>query len=254
MGTITAGSILTKVSQILLDETNVRWPVADLLSYLNEAQRLVASMDEASMTRVAPAELEVGTVLQRLPDGARIIKDIPRNLTGSTPSGPPDDPDPPTSPDPCTTPCGLSNSQLYSFTGYENGGDFAHDFWSGNTLVFDTGVSFNIVLTPESNLLTSAVGGCVKDRLKITWTYEPNPTDTDYGYNLIVEVYTDGGGHVSYADNVLEGTSHTFSVPLTGLWQSAGDYINRITLMLYSYESDPTSASITCMQFVSNGY
>lgn len=79
--TTTAGDVLTVVSQVLYDETNTRWPAAELLTHLNEAQRQVVSFYEVAGTQVVVAQLEANKALQSLPTGGRYIKDITRNHT-----------------------------------------------------------------------------------------------------------------------------------------------------------------------------
>lgn len=76
-----ASDILDTVSEILLDETNIRWSAADLLKYLNEAQREVIAMDDQAGTVTVAVKLEQGKVRQTLPTGGQKIKDITFNLS-----------------------------------------------------------------------------------------------------------------------------------------------------------------------------
>ena len=39
MGTITGANIISRVQDTLQDTTSVRWPEAELLRYINDAQR-----------------------------------------------------------------------------------------------------------------------------------------------------------------------------------------------------------------------
>lgn len=75
-----ANDIITEVSKVLLDETNLRWPTSLLLECLNEAQEQVVAFDELAGTHVGIAWLEAGKVTQTLPTNGRSIKDMPRNL------------------------------------------------------------------------------------------------------------------------------------------------------------------------------
>jgi hypothetical protein len=86
VGTIQAQSILSKASAQLVDEDAIRWPLDELLGYLNEGQRsLVIVRPEAGTARVSQ-RLVAGTA-QSIPPGAHTLLDIPRNMgaDGSTP-------------------------------------------------------------------------------------------------------------------------------------------------------------------------
>ena len=81
---ITAQSIVHRVVDILQDTTSVRWPVSELVRYLNDGQREVvlyrpdATIKSATVTCVAGAK-------QSLPsDGAKLIDVIRNSASGGT--------------------------------------------------------------------------------------------------------------------------------------------------------------------------
>lgn len=80
---LSAQSIIRRVVDILQDTTSVRWPIPELVRYLNDGQREVilyrpdASIKNATLTCVAGAK-------QGLPsDGAKLIDIIRNSATGS---------------------------------------------------------------------------------------------------------------------------------------------------------------------------
>lgn len=81
MATVLVSAILDRAEIILQDSTNVRFPEAELLGFLNDAQREVvlhrpdANMQNESMTLVAGSK-------QSLPTGALRLIDIVRNVSG----------------------------------------------------------------------------------------------------------------------------------------------------------------------------
>jgi hypothetical protein len=51
MGTLTGANIISRVQDTLQDTTSVRWPEAELLRYINDAQREIVNFrPEASAT------------------------------------------------------------------------------------------------------------------------------------------------------------------------------------------------------------
>lgn len=85
---ITAGALLGKVSQILLDESNVRWPVTtEMIGWLDTAQRTACLLKPDLLTTTAPVQLAAGTK-QTLPAAANApLIAVTRNMgaAGSTP-------------------------------------------------------------------------------------------------------------------------------------------------------------------------
>lgn len=86
MATITVSSLLTRVAVILQDPTNIRWPQAELLDWLNDGQREVALFKPNAFTKNIPVQLVAGTK-QTLPTDGVALLDLPRNLgaAGTTP-------------------------------------------------------------------------------------------------------------------------------------------------------------------------
>ncbi len=76
-----AGTLLQRVQDILQDTTGVRWPAAELLRYLNDAQRevVVHKPDASSETRSIP--LVEGT-RQSIPSDSLRLLDVIRNMGG----------------------------------------------------------------------------------------------------------------------------------------------------------------------------
>lgn len=86
MGTIVASAIISKASIVLQDTTPTRWPVAELLGWLNDGQReICVAMPELSTT-LGNITLVAGTK-QTLPNGAMGLLRIVRNmgLSGAAP-------------------------------------------------------------------------------------------------------------------------------------------------------------------------
>lgn len=81
---ITAAQVLTRASDIIQDQTNVRWPTDELLRYLNDGRREVCIARPDLYATTAVVNLSAGTK-QALPaDGSRFIDGI-RNITGGAP-------------------------------------------------------------------------------------------------------------------------------------------------------------------------
>ena len=75
---ITAQSIVHRVVDILQDTTSVRWPVSELVRYLNDGQREVVLYRPDATIKSATVECVAGAK-QTLPtDGAKLI-DVIRN-------------------------------------------------------------------------------------------------------------------------------------------------------------------------------
>ena len=81
-----ASALLQRVQDILQDTTGVRWPEAELLRYLNDAQREIVlhKPDASSSNEVIP--LVAGT-RQQVPAGALRLLEVIRNMgiNGTTP-------------------------------------------------------------------------------------------------------------------------------------------------------------------------
>ena len=79
---LTANNVLTRAGDIIQDATNVRWPVPELLRYLNDARREIAIARPDLYSTTTPVVLAAGTK-QSLPDDGSRFLDAVRNLTGA---------------------------------------------------------------------------------------------------------------------------------------------------------------------------
>ena len=88
MGTLTGANLITRVQDTLQDSTAVRWSEAELLRYINDAQREIVNFRPESSADHANVQLATGTE-QTIPDvGLRLIK-VVRNMstTGGSATG-----------------------------------------------------------------------------------------------------------------------------------------------------------------------
>ena len=82
MATITTTSIITKVTTLLQDSTNIRWTQSELLDWLNDGQREIVMYKPNACVKNVDVTLVAGTK-QTLPaDGISMI-DSPRNTNGN---------------------------------------------------------------------------------------------------------------------------------------------------------------------------
>lgn len=79
---ITAQSIIRRCVETLQDPTSIRWPVAELVRYLNDGQREVALYRPDSLVTNATLTCVAGTK-QALPAGASKLIEVVRNAAGS---------------------------------------------------------------------------------------------------------------------------------------------------------------------------
>lgn len=86
MGTLAASVLINKASVALKDTTNVRWTRAELLDYLNEAQRALTSV-APEVTSTAAAVTTIPGVKQAIPSDGWLFLRATRNLGvgGTTP-------------------------------------------------------------------------------------------------------------------------------------------------------------------------
>ena len=83
MGTITGANIISRVQDTLQDTTSVRWPEAELLRYINDAQREVVNLRPDASATTSNVQLVTGTK-QTLPTtGLRLIK-VTRNMSAAS--------------------------------------------------------------------------------------------------------------------------------------------------------------------------
>jgi len=81
-GTLTGANLLNRIKDTLQDTTSVRWPEAELLRYINDAQREIVNLRPESSATTASVQLTTGTK-QTLPSaGLRLIK-IVRNMSAA---------------------------------------------------------------------------------------------------------------------------------------------------------------------------
>ena len=88
MGTLTGANLISRIQDILQDTTSVRWSEAELLRYINDAQREVVNLRPESAADHSNVQLVAGTE-QTIPDVAlRLIK-VVRNMsaTGGSATG-----------------------------------------------------------------------------------------------------------------------------------------------------------------------
>tara|TARA_B100000963_G_C22559250_1_gene640548 strand:- start:11 stop:739 length:729 start_codon:yes stop_codon:yes gene_type:complete len=81
-GTLTGANLLSRIKDILQDTTSVRWPEAELLRYINDAQREIVNYRPESSATTSNVQLVTGTK-QTLPTGGlRLIK-VTRNMSSA---------------------------------------------------------------------------------------------------------------------------------------------------------------------------
>lgn len=86
MGTILASTVVSKASVQLLDTSNVRWPQAELLGWLNAGQRQIAQANPTVANSVSVVQLAAGT-RQSIPADGFLFLEAYRNMgtDGATP-------------------------------------------------------------------------------------------------------------------------------------------------------------------------
>lgn len=81
-GTLTGANLLNRVKDTLQDTTSVRWPEAELIRYINDAQREIVNFRPESSATTTNVQLTTGTK-QTLPSaGLRLIK-VVRNMSAA---------------------------------------------------------------------------------------------------------------------------------------------------------------------------
>lgn len=83
---IAASDVLTKAGYLLIDESHVRWTVAEIIGWINEAAGAILTRRPAAFARRSVHTL-VGGTLQSVPTGGAMLLDVVRNIKadGSTP-------------------------------------------------------------------------------------------------------------------------------------------------------------------------
>lgn len=80
---LTGTNLLSRIKDILQDTTSVRWPEAEILRYINDAQREIVNYRPESSAKTDNVQLTTGTK-QALPsDGLRLIK-VTRNMSAAS--------------------------------------------------------------------------------------------------------------------------------------------------------------------------
>lgn len=82
MATVTVDSTLGRAAVLLQDPTNIRWPLPELLNWLNDGQREVVLRKPNASVRNAPLVMVAGTKQSIPADGVQLL-DVVRNLPGS---------------------------------------------------------------------------------------------------------------------------------------------------------------------------
>jgi len=84
---VAVNSIVDKVESLLQDTTNARWPVLELVGWLNEAQKETVREKPEAYTTTTAVQLTAGTK-QSIPAGGILLIDVIRNMgTDGTTAG-----------------------------------------------------------------------------------------------------------------------------------------------------------------------
>lgn len=79
---VPAGSdIMVRAGVLLQDEEHTRWPLRELVTWLNEGQNAIVLAKPSACSGTAPLQMVRGT-LQSLPEGHLALLDVTRNLLG----------------------------------------------------------------------------------------------------------------------------------------------------------------------------
>lgn len=80
MATIQVSSILSRAATLIQDATNVRWPQAELLDWLNDGQREIVLLKPEASVKNESFALTAGKTKQSLPASGVLVIDVVRNL------------------------------------------------------------------------------------------------------------------------------------------------------------------------------
>jgi hypothetical protein len=88
MGTLTGANLISRIQDSLQDTTGVRWTEAELLRYINDAQREVVNFKPQASADHSNVQLATGTE-QSIPDVALSLIKVVRNMsaTGGSATG-----------------------------------------------------------------------------------------------------------------------------------------------------------------------
>jgi len=81
MGTITTTEFYSRIADLVQDPNNVRWPVAELLRWLNDGQRTIVIHVPSAYVQSSDVSLVEGSK-QTLPNDGLLLLDIPKNTIG----------------------------------------------------------------------------------------------------------------------------------------------------------------------------
>lgn len=82
MPTVTVNDTLARASVLLQDNTNIRWPLAELLNWLNDGQKEVVLRKPNASTKNVALPMVFGTKQSLPADGVQLL-DVVRNTTGN---------------------------------------------------------------------------------------------------------------------------------------------------------------------------
>ena len=85
-----AATITTEASLLLQDTSNARWSAADLLTFLNDGQKVICTHRPDACMRNSSVQFSAGDAKQSLPSGAVRLDAVIRNMgnDGNTPGKP----------------------------------------------------------------------------------------------------------------------------------------------------------------------
>lgn len=83
--TIAVADILTRLDDVLLDAERVRWPVAERLRWMQDAEREIAVAKPEGLTVTQILTVTPGNARQPLPMGVLRLVEIRRNVADDTP-------------------------------------------------------------------------------------------------------------------------------------------------------------------------
>ena len=79
---LTAKNIIDRASMIIQDLTNVRWPLSELVNWINDARREIAVVRPDIYSEVKSDFSCTSGAKQTLPTGGLRLMDVPRNASG----------------------------------------------------------------------------------------------------------------------------------------------------------------------------
>lgn len=87
MATTQVNNIINRAGTLIQDATNVRWPQAELLDWLNDGQREVVLHKPEASVKNTSVSLNIGATKQSIPADGILLLDVTRNMgaAGTTP-------------------------------------------------------------------------------------------------------------------------------------------------------------------------